>query len=104
MGYVEFEFGAAGTLTPRLDVMHQSRIYFGANPRNLLTQQAPYSVLNARLTWRAQSMNWTVAAFVTNLTDELCYTGRSDQTNTFGDAFGETGRPREFGLTVKRSF
>ncbi len=97
--------GPMGTLTPRLDASFQSRVSFSATePNNPYASQPSYTLLNARLTWRPMDAMWSVSGAVSNLTDKLYYTQKVDGRTGFGTAYGTVGEPREFTITVRRSF
>lgn len=92
-----------GTITPRIDWSYQSSFYYQAvnNPFNLIPGR---SLFNARLTWASADDAWQVAASVTNLTGKFYYVGTSENAANFGLATAIVGRPREWGLSVKRRF
>ena len=101
----EFHIGDHGTLTPRVDVNYQSTVYFSpTEPTDPLANQPGYAMVNARLTWRPMDTRWSVSGAVTNLTDKLYYTQKVDGRTGFGTAYGTVGQPREFSVTVHRSF
>ena len=66
--------------------------------------QPGYAIVNARITWYSPDKSWQVAGYVTNLTDKLYYVGITDLLNNFGYAYGQVGRPREWGVSVRRTF
>lgn len=103
---VQYEIGAGrvGSFTPRLDYTYRSTIYFGADPNDPYARQPGYSLVNARLTWKAPDGKLSIAGFVTNLTNTLYYTSKMDELNSFGTATGTIAPPREFGVTVRRAF
>ena len=99
------DMGPLGSLTPRFDVTFQSTTYFSATePNDPLAQQPGYALLNARLTWRPTSGKWTVSGAVTNLSDKLYYTQKVDGRTGFGVAYGTVGEPREYTITLRRTF
>jgi len=63
-----------------------------------------YGLLNTRLTYENLDNNWEVALFVTNLTDKAYITNGYQTLTSFGTANVSYGRPREWGLTVKKRF
>jgi len=104
----EVLLGAAGTLTPRLDWTWQSEMQ-STIPNNLpglsLGEIESRGLLNARLTYRTEDEDWKVALAVTNVTDEFYYNNKYDRSNQVGgNAYGMPGRPREFMVSVERSF
>lgn len=95
--------GERGTLTPRVDVSYQGDLYTNGN--NLPTNRIDsYTLANARLTWRNPDESWEAALEVTNLTDEYYFLSRTDQFSAAGQTDGQPGRPREWGITIKRNF
>ncbi len=101
----DMDLGGLGSLTPRLDTTFQSKVHFSATePNNPYANQPSYTLMNARLTWRPTDRNWSVSGAVTNLTDKLYYTQKVDGRTGFGTAYGTVGQPREFSVTVRRSF
>jgi iron complex outermembrane receptor protein len=98
-----FSLSGGGTLTPRLDVSYTSEVYSNAvnAPTNLI---GDYTLANARLTWRSSQEIWEIALEATNLTDEYYYVTLFDLTPFTGYIHGQPSRPREWAMTVKRSF
>ncbi len=101
----ELDLGEIGTLTPRVDASYTSEVYSSGTPRPT-ARIAPYTLVNARLTWRNPDSDWSVALEVTNLTDKLYYTSNADLSfiPVIGFAWNSPGRPREWAVTVKRNF
>ncbi len=100
----DIDLGSAGILVPHLDVTWQSTVHYTTSLINPIPIQPGYAIVNARVTWHSPDNAWQVAGYVTNLTDKLYYVGITDVRNNFGYAFGQVGRPREFGVSVRRSF
>ena len=98
------DLGSAGSLVPHVDVTWQSKVYYTTSLINPIPIQPDYAIVNARVTWHSPDKSWQVAGYVTNLTDKLYYVGITDVRNNFGYAFGQVGRPREWGVSVRRSF
>ena len=98
----EFEAGR-GTLTPRIDASFQDDVFSNATnaPQNLIES---YTLVNARLTWRSMNEDWRLALEATNLTDEYYYVTLFDLWGPVGYVHGQPGRPREYALSVNRSF
>ena len=92
--------GAGGTLTPRLDYTYQSRIYF--NNRGGI--QNGYGLLSARITWASADDKWSAALFGTNLTDEVYFDGKLALQAALGREQGNVAAPRQWGLSLRRSF
>ncbi len=98
-----FSLSGGGRLTPRLDVSYQDDIY--ANAVNAPTNFIPAVTLtNARLTWDSSGEEWQAALEVTNLTDEYYYVTLFDLWGPAGYIHGQPSRPREWAMTIKRSF
>ena len=103
-----------GSLTPRLDITYQSKIYFTTNNGCLTTTsdvgcgvfgaQDDLTLLNGRITWRADEGDWEVALYGKNLTDETYYNGKLSLVGFFGREQGNVAAPLELGVTVKRNF
>jgi iron complex outermembrane receptor protein len=99
----EIKLGDLGTLTPRVDASYQGDLYTNGN--NLATNRIEsYTLGNARITWRAPEEKWEAALEVTNVTDEYYFLSRTDQFTAAGHSDGQPGRPREWGITIKRKF
>ncbi len=99
----ELPFVAGGTLTPRLDVYHTPGYCNGLNATlscNPISKNDNYTLLNARLTYISSDGAWSTSLEVTNLTDKLYY------VNKFASSYieGQPGMPREWFVTVRRSF
>ncbi|NMN04663.1 MULTISPECIES: TonB-dependent receptor [unclassified Novosphingobium] len=103
-GSVQYQadLGSAGTLTPRLDWTYQSSFYYNAvnTPLDLV---AGRSLFNARLTYEDARKAWSASLGVTNLGNKFYYLGTSYNA-TYGVASGAVGRPREWSLTLRRTF
>jgi iron complex outermembrane receptor protein len=98
-----FNMSNGGTFTPRLDVAYTSEVYSNAvnAPTNFIDG---YTVVNGRITWRSSAETWEVAVEGTNLTDEYYYVTLFDLYGPAGYIHGQPSRPREYAMTVKRSF
>ncbi len=99
-----FEVGDKGSLTPRVDVSYQDSVYTNAlnGPNNF---NPGYTVANARLTWRSATGGWEAALDVTNFTNKLYYLTTFDLSATGGGSVqGQPGMPREWTVSLKKSF
>tara|TARA_A100001391_G_scaffold95213_2_gene63074 strand:+ start:13400 stop:15925 length:2526 start_codon:yes stop_codon:yes gene_type:complete len=99
--------GGAGSLTPRVDVQYQDETFagFDGTGANRLVQTLPsFTTTNARLTWRNEGEDLSVALEVTNLTDEYYFYSVFDQRNNTGASIATPSRPREWAVTVKKDF
>jgi iron complex outermembrane receptor protein len=99
----EFALGDRGTLTPRLDASYTDDVYANAvnGPTNFIEG---YTLANARLTWRSAGDDWQLALEATNLTDKYYYVTLFDLWDSAGYIHGQPSRPREWAVSVKRSF
>jgi len=97
------ELGDAGRLTPRLDWSYQAAFnsQAGTSPMNRVPA---YYTVNGRLAWQSADENWQVALEGTNLTDEIYYLTFFDNRTSTQNVFGQPGRPREWAVSLKRSF
>ena len=99
-----FNMGGAGTLTPRVDYMYQSKVYFDIQNIELASQGA-YDVVNARLLWSAPSNKWSSALSVSNLSNKAYYLNMYNIYNSgLGSLTGQPAPPREWFWQIKRKF
>ena len=100
----EIPFGRAGSLTPRIDATYQSSVFTNAvnGPANAINA---YALFNGRLTWRAASGDWQAALEVTNLANKY-YKLTVFDLSSIGAGFtnAQPGMPREWAVTIKRTF
>ena len=96
------ELGDIGSLTPRVDYSYQS-MQEANTINNALAKIPAFSLVNAGLTWKSADEDWQLAAQVSNLTNELYYTGIGQSNNT-AMVTGAPGAPRQWWLTLKRKF
>jgi iron complex outermembrane receptor protein len=98
------DMGGWGSLTPRIDVSYQSSEY--TNPINdpAWNEIAGYTVANGRLTYRAPKGGWSAWLEVKNLTNQLYYLTLFDLHSSAGYVNGQPAMPREWSLTVKKTF
>jgi iron complex outermembrane receptor protein len=99
-----FDLGKMGSLTPRVDVNYQSSEF--TNPINdtAWNQIQAYTVGNARLTYRAASGGWSAWLSVSNFTNKLYYLTLFDTHLGAGYLNAQPAMPREWSLTVKKTF
>jgi iron complex outermembrane receptor protein len=100
-----FAMPGGGSLTPRFDANYEAKKE-GAETRSAVVPA--FTVYNARLTWRSAEEDWEVSGAVTNLTDKYYYYNLFDLrffgTGGFGWTAGQPAPPREWALTVRRTF
>lgn len=95
--------GRFGSLTPRLDAIYQSTVYFDHQKDAALSQE-PFWLMHARLSYRLPNQQVSIAAWVRNLTDQAYLRQSFDVreiAETILDVYGE---PRMYGVTVTVSF
>lgn len=99
----ELQLGDAGTLTPRLDWSYQAA--FHSQPVNSAFNRVPnYYLLNGRLSWQSADEKWNLALEGTNLLDDLYYLTFFDNQGSTQNTLAQPGPPRQWAMTVKRSF
>ncbi|MES1973846.1 MAG: TonB-dependent receptor [Pseudomonadota bacterium] len=99
----EVDAGKIGSLTPRIDVAYQSKSW-GVAVNSPRTEIPAYTLANARLTWRNRRRDLEASFEVTNLFNKYYYLTTSEISVTTGVANAQPGRPREWGLTLRKSF
>ncbi len=98
----EFSLGGPGMVTVRTDVAHKASQFRDAvNTPEL--EADDYTLWNARATYRPHDDRWELAAFVTNITDELYVT---NGVSVLGLGYVEAyyNRPREWGVSFSMNF
>jgi iron complex outermembrane receptor protein len=99
-----FNIGDAAGLTLRGDWRYTGQQSFDAANNPLITQDG-YSLFNARLTYQDIDDNWSASFYVNNLTDKLYLISGNAASGAFGNLTeGTYGRPREWGITLEKSF
>lgn len=91
-----------GTLTPRIDWSWRSAYFIDSANSPLLEQEA-FHLLNASLTFAAQSDRWELVLSGRNLTDEAYLVSGMAQYN-IGQIEGQFARPREWNLSLRVNF
>jgi len=91
------------SLTPRFDMSYQDEVYSTGSNSDVSRIRA-YTLANARVTLRDDANGWEAALQVTNLFDKYYITSIYDSYGRSGVAYGSPGHPREWALTVKKSF
>ncbi len=100
----EIDLSGSGSLTPRVDANYQSEFWSNAvnKPSNRI---AGYTLANARLTWRNPGKDLEVAFEVTNMFDKFYLLTSFDLTGAgAGFVSGQPGKPREWAVSVKKTF
>ncbi|WEK46135.1 MAG: TonB-dependent receptor [Candidatus Andeanibacterium colombiense] len=99
----EIPTAAGWTITPRADLVYQSKVYFNSSNTEFSSQDG-YALVNARITFLAPGGDWSFAVFGTNLTNKVYSTGALDLIDGFGTGELSIAPPREWGVTARRSF
>jgi iron complex outermembrane recepter protein len=94
----------SGKLTPRIDWTYQSTIF--SNAFNAATNATKVgSLFNAKLTYKNEEAGWETALTVTNLGDKYYFHNIFDLSSPpFFVRTGQPARPREWSVSVKKSF
>ncbi|MDT8398816.1 MAG: TonB-dependent receptor [Pseudomonadales bacterium] len=96
------------SLAIRADTVYQSKIWFSADDPIAsdpsIGFQEGYTLLNARATWTSPNEDWTIAVFGTNLTDKEYFHGKLSLVGLLQRQQGNIASPREWGMSVKRTF
>lgn len=100
------ELGSAGSITPRFDFAHTGRQSAGrlaaGQPIEFFNA---YDIGNARLTWRNEAEDLSIAFEVQNVFNEYYTPFRFAAVYAFtGTAYSQVGRPREWAVTVQKRF
>lgn len=100
----ELNLAGGGRITTRADWSFQSYLYAQGN--NQLTNRiGGYGLVNARVVWRNADGDLDIGLEGTNLTDKYYFMSRTDQVTGGGrHTDGVPGRPREWAVTIKKSF
>jgi len=100
----EAKLGDWGSVTPRVDLTHRSSVQTEA-VNSEVTQLPALTLVNARLTWENEAQDWSVTLSATNLLDKFYYESFSARPNVpYFSASARLGQPRQWQVTVKRSF
>jgi iron complex outermembrane receptor protein len=97
----ELPLGAHGSVTPRLDVSYTPGFCNNLACTPILVN-APYTLLNGRLTYWSPGRGWSAALQGTNLTNKLYYITKT--STGIGYVDGQIGQPREWALTLHKQF
>ncbi|MEO6041259.1 MAG: TonB-dependent receptor [Croceibacterium sp.] len=101
----EIPLGSYGSLTPRVDAAFQDKIYTGFKYAGVPQYIDSYTLLNGRLTWQNADKDLSASLEVTNLTDKYYYVTLFDlRAAGAGLDKAQPGRPREWAVTVKKTF
>lgn len=90
-------------MTPRVDASYTSQVYSDVFNNNYLRIGA-HTVANLRVTWRSVEDQWQIALEGTNLTNNYYYVTVFDLSGLSAFVDAQPSRPREWAMTVKRTF
>jgi iron complex outermembrane receptor protein len=94
--------GDNGLILVRGDWNYKSA-HFNDVANSQTTWQKGYSLFNARISYTSANELWEFAIFGTNLTDKYYYEGGVESAS-LGMGVAVIGRPREYGVSLKRNF
>lgn len=101
----EADLGSFGSLTPRVDASYQDKVYTGFKYNGAPQYIGAYTLVNARLTWQNADKDLSVSLEGTNLTNKYYYVTLFDlRAAGAGLDKAQPGRPREWAVTVKKTF
>ncbi|WP_198351028.1 TonB-dependent receptor [Flavisphingomonas formosensis] len=95
--------GSLGDITLRGDWSYRSKVYNDAANSERIAQPG-FSLFNANVILDTHDKLWQVSVGVKNIGNKAYLLTGNDEYNGFGYVEGVYGRPREWNLTVKRSF
>jgi iron complex outermembrane receptor protein len=99
----EARLGSGARLIPRVDLSHTGSFF--QQPVNRLLNVVPgRTLVNANLTWRSPGDDWSVVLQVTNITNRVYYNSIFDNRGSNNTVTGFPGAPREWAVTVRRTF
>jgi iron complex outermembrane recepter protein len=100
----EADLGTSGSLTPRFDLSHNGSRFGGRSLGTPFIFDA-YTLGNARLTWKNADKDLSVSLEAQNLFNKYYYNSRFDAVFAFSNTvYNNVGRPREYGVSVRKSF
>lgn len=104
------DLGASGTITPRFDLAYTGRQSIGALGRRAVGQALDYNpsrtLANARVTWKNTDEDLAISLEVQNVFNKYYFLPiRFAALYAFvGTAYSNVGRPREWALSVNKTF
>lgn len=100
----EHFFSNGHSLMGRVDFTYRSEMY--AEATNAVTNRvSDLSLVNLSMRWSDPSNKWHVKGTITNLFDKFYYVSKFDRANLGSNAIlGQPGAPREWFISLKRTF
>ena len=103
MAVYEIEMENGGIISLQGDAKYSSDMYKSAANTQYAFSEA-FTIANARVSYTPSEGNWTVAAYVKNITDESYVTQAFEQANDFGANQAFFSEPRTFGASFNYTF
>ena len=72
-----------------------------ASPETMIPSR---TLVDGRIAWQSASTHWSVALSGTNLTNKEYFINKRNLNEVWGMVLGQPGRPREWALTLTRTF
>ncbi len=94
---------SAGSISSSLHLSYRSASFGDAIASPAATVPSRV-LLDGRIAWQPAASNWEVALSGTNLTNEQYYINKRNLSGLWGMVLGQPGRPREWALSVTRTF
>jgi iron complex outermembrane receptor protein len=98
----DWNLPSGGSISLRGDAVYQSKMFFGTDP--VFGFQDAYTLVDARMTWTSPDQGWSIALYGTNLNDQVYFNGMLSLVTVLGREQGNVAPPRQWGLSLKRSF
>ncbi len=92
-----------GRFTVRGDWTYESASFSDITNTPSIIRKA-HSIFNARLSYQMLQGQWEISLFGSNLTDKRFINSASSDLNSFGFSEAIYNRPREWGLSIKKTF
>jgi len=92
-----------GNLSIRGDWTYRSENFADVKNTQAIKQRA-HSIVNARIAFEDPDNGWVLAVFVTNITDVRFVESGLSAITSFGTEEGFFNRPREWGVSIKKTF
>ena len=99
----EFHLPVGGSITPAVHLAYQSEMFTDviASPETMIPSR---TLVDGRIAWQTASTHWSVALSGTNLTNKEYFINQRNLNEVWGMVLGQPGRPREWALTLTRTF
>ena len=94
---------ASGSLAAQISASYQSETFHNARNFDAHEIESRFKA-DAQVTWRDLNEQWTVTAFVDNVTDSEDEMIGFDVSGFYGNSQISYAKPRTYGLTVRRDF